>query len=263
MNKDFRVSVSLTRHPKYKKLLRLCGDIACHNLLCLWTFVAQNRPDGNLTGLDVDDIEIASEWNGQCSMFYQALLDLRFIDVDGDTIKIHDWEDHNGYASHAKERSDKAKKAAEARWNSKNKCYEHAPSNATSIKKDATSNAPSPSPSPTPNKLKIMRENDFNEWYKAYPLKKSKQKAISHWNKYVKSGELPELEILLAALENQTAERIRKKQRNQFCPEWKYPDTWLNKKCWEDETESCLEYGEYDPKTRTYNTHDGNPEVVI
>jgi hypothetical protein len=119
-------------------------------------------------------------------------------------------------------------------------------------------------------KSNLLRESDFEVWYKTYPVKKSKQKALEHWNKYAKSGALPELEILLAAVKNQAAERIRKKQAGQFCPEWKHPDTWLNQKCWEDETgdsqsdiEARLTDSGYDRVTGKYMTENGEPRVCL
>lgn len=166
MNKDFRVAVSLPSHPKALKLMRRCGDISFYNLVKFWAFVAQNRPTGDLAGLDCDDVEIAAGWNGQCSAFYQALLDLKFIEATESGLRVHDWEDHNGYAAHAKERSEKAKVAAETRWKKKNGCYEHTPSNATSTEKHAPSNAPYPSPNPNPSpnpdpSLKDLPANKF------------------------------------------------------------------------------------------------------
>ena len=146
MNTDFRIRVSLPGHPKALKLMRRCGDIAFYNLVKFWAYVAQNKPSGVLKGLDLEDIEIASGWNGQCYEYAQALLDLCFIDeIDGCYV-VHDWEDHNGYACHAQERSEKAKKAAKARWNKQN----DATSMDQALLNDATSNAPSPAPSPTP-----------------------------------------------------------------------------------------------------------------
>jgi hypothetical protein len=146
MNSDFRISVSLVNHPKIKKLMRRCGDIAFYNLICFWSYVAQNKPNGDITGLDPDDIEIAACWSGQCSELYQAMLDLCLIEiVDGKRV-VHDWKEHNGYAYHAKERSERAKHAAEARWGRKN----NANSMPRALPEDAQSNAPSPAPSPAP-----------------------------------------------------------------------------------------------------------------
>lgn len=90
MNKDFRISVALPSHPKALKLMRRCGDIAFYNLVKFWAFVAQNKPNGRLTNIDQDDIEIASGWNGQCSEFYQALLDYRFIELVDGVLVVHD-----------------------------------------------------------------------------------------------------------------------------------------------------------------------------
>jgi len=149
MNKDFRVAVSLPTHPKSIKLMRRCGDRSFYCLIRLWAYVALNRPDGDLTGLDIDDIEIAADWNGQCSEFYQALLDFRFLDKTDDGLFVHDWEDHNGYAAHAEDRSMKARKAAFAKWERQNKCNEHEVSNAPSIVEQCP--LPSPYPSPIPD----------------------------------------------------------------------------------------------------------------
>ena len=111
---------------------------------------------------------------------------------------------------------------------------------------------------------------DFEKFWEAYPIKKSKDKAKEYWNKLCKRGELPEIEIILAAVQNQTAERIRKKQTKQFVPEWKHPSTWIHQKCWEDETcecadevESRLDASGYDPVTKRYMTPDGQPRVVL
>ena len=161
MNRDFRVSVTLATHPKTKKLMRQLGDRAFYNLIRFWTFVAQNSPDGCLDGYDIDDIEIAADWQGEPGVFFQALVDRRFIDETDAGYQVHDWEEHNGYAAHAKERSKKATKAAAARWGKPEKKNEteglmlnDAKSNAPSIKEHsgqhASSNAPSPAPTPTP-----------------------------------------------------------------------------------------------------------------
>lgn len=42
---------------------------------------------------------------------------------------------------------------------------------------------------------------------------------------------------LSTALKNQIANRKLKKQRNEFIPEWKNLQTWINNRCWEEVTE--------------------------
>lgn len=119
MNKDIRVSVALPTHPKAIRLIRTCGAIAFYNLIRLWTFVAQSKPTGDLAGMDTVDIEIAAGWEGDRGLFVDTLLELGFIDGNESGYSIHDWQQHNEYATHADERSEIARKAARARWNKK------------------------------------------------------------------------------------------------------------------------------------------------
>ena len=79
------------------------------HLQILWLWVAQNKPDGILSNLDVDDIEFVSRWRGESGAFVSALMELHWLDqVDG-VYALHDWVEHNGYASSAGDRSDKAR----------------------------------------------------------------------------------------------------------------------------------------------------------
>jgi hypothetical protein len=123
-------------------------------------------------------------------------------------------------------------------------------------------------------KLKETKLNKTNcaflNFYEAYPLKKSKGQAEKTWNKLLKSGDLPDIEVLKNAIQNQISERARKKQSGQFVPEWKYPSTWLNSKSWEDNTADTMEDIEarvtdsgYDQISGKYITPDGKPRVCL
>ena len=78
---------------------------------------------------------------------------------------------------------------------------------------------------------------NFIIFAKKYPLKKSKAKAFESWNKLKKAKMLPELSILIAAINDQIKEKEIKIITGKFCAEWKHPSTWLNQKCWEDEAD--------------------------
>ncbi len=80
------------------------------------------------------------------------------------------------------------------------------------------------------NKKKYSEQ--FLKFYSAYPLKKSKAKAFEAWEKH-----RPDIGVCLAAIQSQEIEKSFLKAEGQFCPEWKYPATWINQQCWEDETE--------------------------
>jgi hypothetical protein len=59
---------------------------------------------------------------------------------------------------------------------------------------------------------------------------------------------MPSVETLLEAIKKQTEWRAAAGPGD-FRPEWKHPATWLNQKCWEDETETVIEIvAEKDPR---------------
>lgn len=111
MATDARLSTSLPSHPKTKKLVRQLGAQAGWSLICLILWAASNRSDGDLSGMDDDDIELAADWDGEPGAFIAALRRIRFVDgEDGDT-QIHDWTEHQPWAAGSEARSLKA------RWN--------------------------------------------------------------------------------------------------------------------------------------------------
>jgi hypothetical protein len=107
--KDARVSVTLAEHPKTKKLIRRHGQAAAWNLVRLFLHAAANRPDGDLSGMDDDDIEIAADWLGDPGAFVAALIEVRFLDGEAGSYCIHDWNEHNPWAAQSDMRADRAR----------------------------------------------------------------------------------------------------------------------------------------------------------
>jgi hypothetical protein len=149
VNTDIRISISFPSHPKTVKLAKKLGPQGPLSLIYLWIFAAQNKPNGQLTGMDIDDICIAAQWPKESKTFIDALTSVKFISCENSTYTLHDWKDHNPYAVHSTERSEKAKKAAAARWGGSDaqKCPEH----NQALPLASSSNAPSPAPIPSPN----------------------------------------------------------------------------------------------------------------
>lgn len=119
MNQDIRIAFSFLTHRKRRKLADLLGPEGVLALIDLWISVAQSRPKGKLTGMSEADIALEARWTGDPYKFCHALLDVGFLDRNGNNeCMIHDWREHQPYAYFASERSQKARRAAEAKWRS-------------------------------------------------------------------------------------------------------------------------------------------------
>lgn len=89
------------------------------------------------------------------------------------------------------------------------------------------------------NEKNEKKENDFLIFWTANRLRKGKGKAREAFMKV----NVP-LETLLNALEAQEKERKDLIDRGDFVANRKYPATWLNQRCWEDEAAPVPERGD-------------------
>lgn len=114
MNTDFRLSVGFWQHPKTKKTARRLGLEGIRSLQILWAWAAVNRPDGSLSGMDWEDIELAADWQGEEQKFFDTCLGMWIEETSGG-YALHDWQEHNPWASEADTRSDAARLSRFAR----------------------------------------------------------------------------------------------------------------------------------------------------
>ena len=108
MNTDIRLSTGFWLHPKTRKTVKRLGLEGVRSLQILWLWAAQNLPDGNLSGMDWEDIELASDWQGEERAFFDHCLGV-WIDENPEGYVLHDWQEHNAWAADADDRSDKAR----------------------------------------------------------------------------------------------------------------------------------------------------------
>lgn len=107
---DIRIPAGWLEHPKTRKLARRCGSDGVMCLLRLWLWAAANRPSGDLSGLDDDDIEIAAGWSGEVGMFAAALRALRWVDGAGpEGWALHEWGVYQPWVVASPARSDRAR----------------------------------------------------------------------------------------------------------------------------------------------------------
>lgn len=143
MNTDIRLSVGFWQHPKTFRLEKRIGLKGIRSLQILWCWCAQNRPDGNLAGLDYEDIEFVANWRGKKGAFMEACIACDWLDETDAGYQLHEWAEYNPWQAQAANREEarkekaqeKARKAANARWGNccqsdANECSSNASSNA-------------------------------------------------------------------------------------------------------------------------------------
>jgi hypothetical protein len=103
--KEFCLSIEtgFRRHLKVRKFCRLMGgnDLAWGYLIALWEWAVEAAPRGDLTGIDVPEIEDGVGYQAADEKCYRAMVDAGFIDEgpNGDRA-IHNWmkPGRTGYA---------------------------------------------------------------------------------------------------------------------------------------------------------------------
>jgi len=111
---------NLPTHPKTKRLVRALGlsvpkDIpqVVGHLCMFWLWCIDYAIDGSLESMSAQDIADAAGWCDDPELFFRALVDEHFIDLDEDGNHIvHDWDDYIGRLIdyRAKERRKNAEK---------------------------------------------------------------------------------------------------------------------------------------------------------
>ena len=271
MNIDIRISLGFLDHPKTKKLRKRLGDGAVLCLLRLWMWAAENRPAGLLDNMDAEDVELAADWKGDEGAFTQALIDCRWLEkTDDGCYAIHDWDEHQAYASKSEERHERAKKAAQARWEKPHDANSNAQAmldDANSISEHATSNAPrhqdsklliNTPPPPSQGELCASQDDpqekypaDFEAFWALYPRKEGKHDAVKAWKK--NKQKIPKLEKLKAALDWQ---KTTDQWQRGIIP---HATTWLNGHRWQDDQPVPPRYRDPPPPEMSYP--DEPPEI--
>ena len=115
MNSDIRLAVGFWQHPKTKKTARRLGLEGIRSLQILWLWAAQNRANGNLSGMDWEDIELAADWQGEERTFFDHCLGM-WIDETPEGYVLHDWAEHNPWQAGAGARKEQARANALSGW---------------------------------------------------------------------------------------------------------------------------------------------------
>ncbi len=109
----------------HRKTLRLCALMKCDTADAypprLWAWAVRSAPDGDLTGMDPGEIEMAVRYRKQDGALFAALCTAGFIDRSEDgQVSIHNWRERTGAA--IARMADKAHRLKEARAHKNGSC---------------------------------------------------------------------------------------------------------------------------------------------
>lgn len=113
---DIRIQSTWVRHPKRLKLRRRLGGDGIVSVEDLWHFTAANKPDGDLSGMSCEDVELAANWEGEPGELVATMLDVRLLDGEEGRLRVHDWAEHQPWAAASKHRSEIGRLNARKRW---------------------------------------------------------------------------------------------------------------------------------------------------
>lgn len=108
-----RLHSSFWTHRKTLQLRRKLGDAAFWIPPRLWSFAAENAPNGDLSNYQAEDLAMLVQYSGNAQAMLEALHEAGFLENG----VIRNWEERNSFHVTNHER---ARKAAEARWSKRN-----------------------------------------------------------------------------------------------------------------------------------------------
>ena len=100
MKTDFRTDSHFWENPKMKKLCARLSRSAGFSLFILWGYVSCRRATGVLYDMDIEDIEIAADWDGKRGELFAQLEELGFIVKNDEGVYvINEWAENNSWAA--------------------------------------------------------------------------------------------------------------------------------------------------------------------
>lgn len=100
---------SLPSHRKtlrLQSLLKLRAPQAVGHLCLLWLWALDNAPQGDLSALSPRELATVCGYSpAKAQLWLDALVEAGFLDREGESLRIHDWDDYAGRITEARERN--------------------------------------------------------------------------------------------------------------------------------------------------------------
>lgn len=231
MSLYIRLFNSFWNHRKTIRLKSLLGNDAHWIPLRIWSYAAENQPDGDLSNYSDSELGLIIGYSGDASSMLQALHQAGFLKDK----KIWNWEKWNGYHSTFAER---ARHAANVKHGNVSPKPPSDKKGKDKIRKE-TSSASSMLQASRRGlvaqrmaraQYEELHGNDaFKAFWELYPNKLARGDAIAAWNKINPSTET--VRKIMEAVKAQAESASWKSEGGKFIPS---PSKWLLGLRWED-----------------------------
>lgn len=199
-------------------------------LVRLWCWVDEQFEDGNARTVTRNQLDATA----QCEGLAAALIEVKWLRERADKVWFVNFSRHNGQT--AKSRALTAKRVAAYKLRSGNGAVTHKARPREDKRREEKKNPSTPFRGKRAEIRDFPKNTDFDQFGAAYPKWKAPGDARKAWDQT--AARRPAVEKLVEAITAQKAEKVAKKRRGEFVPEWPYPATWLRRCCWEDQIET-------------------------
>ena len=227
-----------------KKTLHLAARLgiskvyAAAHMAHLWCWALDNAQEGDLTEFIPAVIADAAAWPGNPDQFVEAMKSSRYLVEINDKMMLCNWMDYAGKLIEKRKQDAERKRMTRERpadiqrTSSGHPCDGARNRNPNHNQVYITTPLPPPETKTKPKPLLPGGQATlFEQFWQAYPRKKSKGAAEKAWTK-IKPDEQLHNRIMSALESAKTSEDWTRQDEKRFIP---YPASWLNDRGWEDE----------------------------
>lgn len=238
----FRFYVGTSTDPKFRVVSKKSGA-RLGDVLAVWQMILERAcgsdERGRIDGFDCEGVDalLGLDDGVSCKIF--SAMESKGLIVSG---RVAAWEKRQPKRERDDDSSARVREYRERKKQESNaSCDNVTPCNATQrqetprgeeIREEKNKERNTPPPPSRGVTLPPAAVREFDEFWQAFPKKKSKGQAKKAWDKLRKEKKLPPLPTILQAIAAAKAGHDWQKDGGKYIP---YPATWLNGEGWEDE----------------------------